>query len=61
MNLAAQRSQGLTLTLLFGFGLLIGVATAPTLRYYASADPQAIWQAGPGPAPTAGRRGRAGR
>jgi FtsH-binding integral membrane protein len=46
MNFAAQRSQGLTLTLLFGFGLLIGLATAPTLSYYASADPQAAWQAG---------------
>ena len=46
MNVAAQRSEGLTLTLLFGFGLLIGVATAPTLSYYASADPQAVWQAG---------------
>jgi modulator of FtsH protease len=46
MNLAAQRSQGLTLTLLFSFGLLMGVATAPTLSYYASADPQAVWQAG---------------
>ena len=46
MNFAAQRSQGLTLTLLFGFGLLIGVATAPTLSYYVSADPQAVWQAG---------------
>ena len=26
--------------------VLIGVATAPTLSYYASADPQAVWQAG---------------
>jgi uncharacterized protein len=46
MNFAAQRSQGLTVTLLFGFGVLIGLATAPTLSYYTSADPQAIWQAG---------------
>jgi FtsH-binding integral membrane protein len=30
----------------FGFGALIGLATAPTLSYYASADPQAVWQAG---------------
>jgi modulator of FtsH protease len=45
-NAAAQRSQGLTITLLFGFGLLIGVATAPTLSHYASADPQAVWPAG---------------
>jgi uncharacterized protein len=46
MNFAAQRSQGLTVTLLFGFGVLIGLATAPTLSYYTSTDPQAIWQAG---------------
>jgi uncharacterized protein len=46
LNFAAQRSQGLTVTLLFGFGVLIGLATAPTLSYYVSADPQAIWQAG---------------
>jgi FtsH-binding integral membrane protein len=42
MNLAVQRSQELTVTLLFGFGLLMGLATAPTLSYYASADPQAV-------------------
>jgi FtsH-binding integral membrane protein len=46
MNFTAQRSQGLTLGLLFGFGVLIGLATAPTLSYYASADPRAVWQAG---------------
>ena len=46
MNFAAQRSQGLTVTLLFGFGLLMGLAVAPTLSYYAGADPQAVWQAG---------------
>jgi FtsH-binding integral membrane protein len=46
MNLAARRSQGLTVALLFGFGVLIGVAVAPTLSYYAGADPQAVWQAG---------------
>jgi FtsH-binding integral membrane protein len=46
MNVAAQRSEGLTVTLLFGFGLLMGLAVAPTLSYYAGADPQAVWQAG---------------
>jgi modulator of FtsH protease len=46
MNVAVQRSQGLAVTLLFGFGALIGLAVAPTLSYYASADPQAVWQAG---------------
>src|SRR5271165_2920982 len=28
------------------FGLLIGVAVAPTLSYYASVDPSVLWQAG---------------
>ena len=46
MNFAAKRSEGLTVALLFGFGVLIGLAMAPTLSYYTSADPQAIWQAG---------------
>jgi modulator of FtsH protease len=32
--------------LLVGFGLLTGLALAPTLAYYVSADPQAVWQAG---------------
>ena len=32
--------------LLVGFGLLTGLATAPTLAYYASAHPHALWQAG---------------
>jgi len=42
MNVATQRSEGLTVTLLFGFGVLIGLATAPTLSYCTSADPQAV-------------------
>jgi FtsH-binding integral membrane protein len=46
MNVATQRSEGLTVTLLFGFGLLIGLDVAPTLSYYASAGPQVVWQAG---------------
>jgi FtsH-binding integral membrane protein len=46
MNVAAQRSQELTVTLLFAFGVLMGLAVAPTLSYYASADPRAVWQAG---------------
>jgi FtsH-binding integral membrane protein len=46
MNAAVQRSEGLTVTLLFGFGLLMGIATAPTLSYYTSADPQAVGKAG---------------
>jgi FtsH-binding integral membrane protein len=46
MNAAAQRSVQLAIGLLFGFGLLMGLAVAPTLRYYLDADPQAVWQAG---------------
>ncbi len=40
MRFAVRRSAQLTV------GLLIGVAVAPTLAYYASTDPRALWQAG---------------
>jgi FtsH-binding integral membrane protein len=46
LNIAAQRSEGAAITLLFGFGALMGFATAPTLAYYASTNPQLLWQAG---------------
>ena len=46
MRFAARRSTGLTVGLLAAFGVLIGVAVAPTLAYYASVNPQALWQAG---------------
>ena len=46
MNLTVRQSEHLTLGLLFGFGLLVGLATAPTIAYYANADPQAVWEAG---------------
>jgi modulator of FtsH protease len=46
MQFAVRRSRGLTVGLLAAFGVLIGLAVAPTLAYYASADPQALWQAG---------------
>jgi modulator of FtsH protease len=46
INLAARRSEWLAVSLLFGFGVLIGLAVAPILSYYASADPQVLWQAG---------------
>jgi FtsH-binding integral membrane protein len=46
LNAAAQRSEQLAIGLLFGFGVLLGVAVAPTVSDYAGADPQAIWQAG---------------
>jgi len=46
MNFAAQRSEGLAITLLFGFGVLMGLAVSPTITYYASTNPQVLWQAG---------------
>jgi uncharacterized protein len=46
LNVAAQRSEGAAITLLFAFGVLLGLATAPTIAYYASTDPQVVWQAG---------------
>jgi uncharacterized protein len=46
MRFAAQKSTELTVGLLGAFGLLIGVAVAPTVAYYGSMDPQALWQAG---------------
>jgi len=45
MRFAVRRSAGLSVALLFGFGLLMGLALSPTLVYYAGADPQALWQA----------------
>jgi FtsH-binding integral membrane protein len=42
---AARRSEQLALTLLFTFGALLGLAVAPTIAYYAAADPQTLWQA----------------
>ena len=46
MRFSSRRSQQLTVGLLAGFGLLMGLATAPTLAYFAAADPQALWQSG---------------
>jgi len=46
IQFAAQRSEQVAVGLLFGFGLLLGLAVAPTVAYYASTDPQAVWQAG---------------
>ena len=46
INFAVSRSQQLAIGLLFGFGVLVGVGTAPTIAYYASTNPQSIWQAG---------------
>ena len=46
MNVAAQRSEQLAVGLLFGFGLLLGLAVAPTVSDYVGADPRTVWLAG---------------
>jgi FtsH-binding integral membrane protein len=46
MRFAARRSAQLTVGLLLVFGLLIGLAVAPTIAYYGSMDPRALWEAG---------------
>jgi|SRR5262245_23566929 len=46
INVAVQRSERAAITLLFAFGVVIGLATAPTIAYYASTEPQVVWQAG---------------
>jgi modulator of FtsH protease len=46
MYAAAQRSEQLAVGLLFGFGLLLGLASAPAVGAYVGADPQAVWEAG---------------
>jgi modulator of FtsH protease len=46
LNYAARRSEQLAIAFLFGFGALVGLATAPTIAYYAETNPQSVWQAG---------------
>jgi FtsH-binding integral membrane protein len=46
MRFAVRSSTQLAVGLLGAFGLLIGLAVAPTIAYYGSMDPQALWQAG---------------
>jgi modulator of FtsH protease len=46
MRFAAQRSAGASTVLLMTFGVLMGVASAPVLAYYAATDPRILWQAG---------------
>jgi uncharacterized protein len=46
INFAVSRSEQLAIGLLFGFGVMVGVGTAPTIAYYASTNPQSVWQAG---------------
>jgi FtsH-binding integral membrane protein len=46
LNVASARGHDQLATgLLFGLGLLLGLAVAPVLAAYAKADPSALWQA----------------
>jgi FtsH-binding integral membrane protein len=42
---AAKGREQLAIGLLFGLGLLLGLAIAPVIADYADADPSALWQA----------------
>jgi FtsH-binding integral membrane protein len=42
---AAGEREQLAIGLLFGLGLLLGIAVAPVIADYANADPSALWQA----------------
>lgn len=46
INIAVRRSEALSIGMLFAFGVLMGLATAPTIAYYATTDPQVVWQSG---------------
>jgi len=46
MNFTVRRSQGLSVVLLLAVGTTLGLALAPTLVYYATVNPQVLWQAG---------------
>jgi uncharacterized protein len=46
MRFAAKRSLQVSVWLLAAFGLLMGLAVAPTVAYYGSMDPRALWEAG---------------
>jgi modulator of FtsH protease len=46
LNRAAARGrEQLAIGLLFGVGLLLGMAVGPVLAYYANTDPAVLWQA----------------
>ncbi|HVM67116.1 MAG TPA: Bax inhibitor-1 family protein [Acidimicrobiales bacterium] len=45
MRFAVRQAASGAVGLLFGFGLLMGLAMAPTIAYYAGTDPRAVWDA----------------
>jgi modulator of FtsH protease len=46
LNVVIRRSEQMAIFVLFAFGVIIGLAVAPTIAYYAETNPQAVWQAG---------------
>ncbi len=46
MRFAVAKQRELALALLGFLGLLLGLAVGPTVAYYASMDPRAVWDAG---------------
>jgi uncharacterized protein len=46
INIVARHSEQAAVFVLFAFGVLMGLAVAPTIAYYANSNPQALWQAG---------------
>ena len=46
MNFVARKSAPAATVLLVIFGVLMGVASAPTLVWYATTDPAILWQSG---------------
>ena len=46
MNFVARRSSPAAVVLLVIFGVLMGVASAPTLVWYAATQPSILWEAG---------------
>src|SRR3954451_3017872 len=42
LNVASRRSEGLAIVLLFGVGLLIGMALWPGLAYFADTNPSVL-------------------
>jgi modulator of FtsH protease len=46
MRFTVRRAESVAVALLCAVGVLLGLAMAPTLVYYASANPQVLWQAG---------------
>ncbi len=46
LNIAASRGhEQLAIALLFGLGLILGIAVAPIINYYAKSDPAVLYQA----------------